>query len=41
MNDVKVSKDKYILEERLIERIISILDETVSKLVHAEEDGDW
>ena len=40
MMDVKVSKDKYILAERLIERIISMLDETVSNLVHKEEEGD-
>ena len=38
MMDVKVSKDKHI--SRLIARTSSMLDETVSKTVHKEQEGD-
>ena len=38
--DIKVSKDKYTLGNRQIEKMSSILDETASKTVPKEEVAD-
>ena len=37
--DIHVPKDKCITEE-MIKRTLSMLDETVSKLMHKDKDGD-